>query len=48
MRVSSEPRRALAEIEPVLREGNGADEQRRVHREAGMKGLLHHLAERTR
>jgi carboxylate-amine ligase len=39
---------ALTEIERVLREGNGADEQRRVHREAGMEGLLRHLAERTR
>jgi gamma-glutamyl:cysteine ligase YbdK (ATP-grasp superfamily) len=39
---------ALTEIERILREGNGADEQRRVHREAGMEGLLSHLAERTR
>jgi len=39
---------ALEEIERILREGNGADEQRRVHREAGMQGLLDHLAERTR
>jgi carboxylate-amine ligase len=39
---------ALTEIERTLREGNGADEQRRVHREAGMEGLLTHLAERTR
>ncbi|HET9162815.1 MAG TPA: YbdK family carboxylate-amine ligase [Solirubrobacterales bacterium] len=39
---------ALAEIERVLREGNGADEQRRVHGQAGMEGLLSHLAERTR
>jgi carboxylate-amine ligase len=39
---------ALEEIERILREGNGADEQRRVHREAGMQGLLGHLAERTR
>lgn len=38
---------ALEEIERILREGNGADEQRRVHREAGMEGLLSHLAERT-
>lgn len=37
---------ALEEIERILREGNGADEQRRVHREAGMSGLLDHLAER--
>ena len=34
---------ALTEIERILREGNGADEQRRVHREAGMEGLLSHL-----
>ncbi len=39
---------ALTEIERILREGNGADEQRRVHAEAGMEGLLTHLAERTR
>ena len=39
---------ALDEIEQILREGNGADVQRRVHREAGMAGLLDHLAEHTR
>jgi glutamate---cysteine ligase / carboxylate-amine ligase len=39
---------ALEEIERILREGNGADVQRRVHHEAGMEGLLDHLAERTR
>ena len=39
---------ALAELERVLREGNGADEQRRVHAERGMPGLLRHLAARTR
>lgn len=39
---------ALEEIERILREGNGADDQRRVHREAGMDGLLDYLAERTR
>jgi len=39
---------ALDEIERILREGNGADDQRRVHRERGMDGLLAHLAERTR
>jgi glutamate---cysteine ligase / carboxylate-amine ligase len=39
---------ALEEIERILREGNGADDQRRVHAEAGMEGLLDHLAERTR
>jgi len=38
---------ALTEIERILRDGNGADEQRRVHRKAGMDGLLRHLAERT-
>ncbi len=39
---------ALTEVERILREGNGADEQRRVHAESGMEGLLSHLAERTR
>jgi glutamate---cysteine ligase / carboxylate-amine ligase len=39
---------ALEEIERILREGNGADLQRRVHREQGMDGLLEHLAEHTR
>jgi glutamate---cysteine ligase / carboxylate-amine ligase len=39
---------ALDEIERILRTGNGADDQRRVHREAGMGGLLDYLAERTR
>jgi len=39
---------ALEEIERILRDGNGADDQRRVHREAGMDGLLDYLAERTR
>lgn len=39
---------ALAEIERILREGNGADEQRRVHAARGMNGLLEHLAVRTR
>jgi carboxylate-amine ligase len=38
---------ALEEIERILREGNGADDQRRVHAEAGMDGLLDYLAERT-
>ncbi len=37
----------LDEIERILREGNGADDQRRVHRERGMDGLLTSLAERT-
>jgi len=35
------------ELERILREGNGADEQRRVRRERGMEALLRHLAERT-
>lgn len=39
---------ALEEIERILREGNGADDQRRVQRERGMDGLLEYLAERTR
>ncbi|MGV1050010.1 MAG: carboxylate-amine ligase [Solirubrobacterales bacterium] len=38
---------ALEEIERILREGNGADEQRRVHAERGIEGLLEHLVERT-
>jgi carboxylate-amine ligase len=38
---------ALGEIGRVLEEGNGAEEQRRVHREKGMPGLLDHLVERT-
>ncbi|HXS48447.1 MAG TPA: YbdK family carboxylate-amine ligase [Solirubrobacterales bacterium] len=38
---------ALEEIERILRDGNGADDQRRVHRELGMDGLLDYLAERT-
>ncbi|HYC80345.1 MAG TPA: YbdK family carboxylate-amine ligase [Solirubrobacterales bacterium] len=39
---------AYGELERILREGNGADEQRRVHAERGMDGLLAHLAARTR
>jgi glutamate---cysteine ligase / carboxylate-amine ligase len=39
---------ALEEIEWILREGNGADEQRRVEAEHGIDGLLAHLVERTR
>jgi glutamate---cysteine ligase / carboxylate-amine ligase len=39
---------ALEEIARILHEGNGADDQRRVHREAGMDGLLDYLAGRTR
>jgi carboxylate-amine ligase len=38
---------ALDEVERILREGNGADEQRRVHAERGIEGLLTHLLERT-
>jgi carboxylate-amine ligase len=39
---------ALQEIDRILREGNGANRQRQVHREIGMDGLLSHLAENTR
>lgn len=38
---------ALGEVERILRDGNGADEQRRVKAERGMEGLLEHLAART-
>jgi carboxylate-amine ligase len=38
---------ALEEIERILREGNGADDQRRVHERTGMEGLLAYLADRT-
>jgi carboxylate-amine ligase len=38
---------ALEEISRILREGNGADDQRRVHSEGGIPGLLDYLAERT-
>jgi carboxylate-amine ligase len=38
---------ALDEIERIVREGNGADDQRRVHECAGMDGLLAWLAERS-
>ncbi|MGN6587020.1 MAG: carboxylate-amine ligase [Solirubrobacterales bacterium] len=38
---------ALEEIDRILVEGNGADRQRRVHGEYGMKALLSDLAERT-
>lgn len=38
---------AFGELERILREGNGADAQRRVHRERGMEGLLDYLTERT-
>lgn len=36
---------ALDEIQRIIEEGNGADDQRRVHRERGMAGLLDHLIE---
>jgi carboxylate-amine ligase len=39
---------ALEEIERIVREGNGADHQRRVHEQSGIPGLLSDLAERTR
>jgi glutamate---cysteine ligase / carboxylate-amine ligase len=39
---------ALVEIERILAEGNGADDQRRVHRETGMDGLLDYLIAHTR
>jgi glutamate---cysteine ligase / carboxylate-amine ligase len=39
---------ALEGIERILREGNGADDQRRVHAEAGMEGLLEYLVKATR
>jgi len=38
---------ALDEIERIVRDGNGADHQRRIHRAAGMGGLLTWLAERS-
>ncbi|HEU4739946.1 MAG TPA: YbdK family carboxylate-amine ligase [Solirubrobacterales bacterium] len=39
---------ALEEIDRILSEGNGADQQRRVHAEGGIEALLRDLAERTR
>jgi carboxylate-amine ligase len=39
---------ALEEIDRILKDGNGADRQRRVHGERGMQALLSDLAERTR
>jgi gamma-glutamyl:cysteine ligase YbdK (ATP-grasp superfamily) len=39
---------ALEEIDRILAEGNGADRQRAVHAEGGIKGLLRELAEWTR
>lgn len=38
---------SLAEIERILREGNGADEQRRTESEVGLGGLLAQLVERS-
>jgi carboxylate-amine ligase len=37
----------LSEIERILREGNGADEQRRIERQAGIEGLLARLIARS-
>jgi carboxylate-amine ligase len=39
---------SLTEIERILREGNGAEEQRRVERQVGVEGLLVRLIERSR
>jgi glutamate---cysteine ligase / carboxylate-amine ligase len=39
---------ALGEIERILREGNGAEEQRRVEGQVGIEGLLTRLIERSR
>ena len=36
---------ALEQIERIVREGNGADHQRRIHAQAGMGGLLSYLVE---
>lgn len=38
---------ALEEIDRILTDGNGADHQRRVHKERGMDALLRDLAEQT-
>jgi carboxylate-amine ligase len=38
---------ALDEIQRILEQGNGADDQRRLYRERGMAGLLDYLVERT-
>jgi carboxylate-amine ligase len=38
---------ALDEVERIVREGNGADDQRRVHDVGGIDGLLTWLAERS-
>jgi glutamate---cysteine ligase / carboxylate-amine ligase len=39
---------SLGEIERILREGNGADGQRRIERQVGVHSLLERLIERTR
>ena len=39
---------ALGEIDRILREGNGADEQRRIERQDGIDALLERLLERSR
>jgi carboxylate-amine ligase len=39
---------ALEPLERILRDGNGADRQRRVHADGGMESLLRDLALRTR
>jgi carboxylate-amine ligase len=39
---------AVEEIERILREGNGADEQRRIERQDGIDALLERLLERSR
>jgi carboxylate-amine ligase len=36
---------ALEEVERILREGNGADDQRRVHGKSGMAGLIEYLTD---
>ena len=38
---------ALEGVERILREGNGAEAQRRAHAEGGLQRLLAHLAERS-
>jgi glutamate---cysteine ligase / carboxylate-amine ligase len=38
---------ALEEIERILREGNGADDQRRVHNKFGLEKILPYLVKRT-
>jgi glutamate---cysteine ligase / carboxylate-amine ligase len=38
---------SLEEIERILREGNGAEEQRRIQSEVGVEGLLRRLIERS-